>query len=104
MRKIEKPTIKPKTIEESKKAALQSPYGELDVAFPECKGKLAYAWEHEVEDEDNFRPITGFFINDAMGGHLYFRTNSRSNAQRLCDLCFGVNKYKVKIVVKAAIR
>ena len=105
MRKIEKPTLKPKTIENvSAKHVADSPYGLLDEVFPECAGKLKYAWEHEVADEDNFKPYTGFFINDAMGGHLYFRTNSRANAQRLCDLCFGVGKYTVKIVVKAAVR
>lgn len=106
MRKIEKPTIKHTTIVSKKGVTIKadSPYGVLAEVFPECKGKLAYAWEHEVEDEDNFRPITGFFINDAMGGHLYFRTNSRAKAQELCDLCFGKNKYTVKIVVKAAVR
>lgn len=105
MRKIEKPTLKPKTIEDVLvKPVADSPYGVLDEVFPEAKGKLKYAWEHEVADEDNFKPHTGFFINDAMGGHLYFRTNSRANAQRLCDLCFGAGKYTVKIVVKAAVR
>lgn len=109
-RKIEKPTIKHKPLTETKEvvvpeaSAQESPYGALDKAFPECKGKLIYAWESQVEDEDNFRPPTGFFINDALGGHIYFKTNSRINAQRLCNLCFGENKYIVKIVVRAAIR
>lgn len=106
-RKIEKPTIKHKPLSEATvqtKTPDDSPYGMLDEVFPDCKGKLVYAWEAQVEDEDNFKPPTGFFINDALGGHLYFRTNSRVNAQRLCNLCFGENKYTVKIVVRAAIR
>lgn len=45
-----------------------------------------------------------FFIADAFGGHLFFRTNSRAKAQELCDLCFGNKKYTVKIVVRAAVR
>lgn len=44
-----------------------------------------------------------FFIADALGGHLFFRTNSRAKAQELADYVYG-GKYKVKIVVKAAVR
>ena len=101
MRKIEKPTIKHKTIEE--KPVLESPYGTLDEAFPECKGKLLYVWESEVLDEDNYKPRGQFFVVDAFGGHLFFRTNSRAKAQHLCDLCFN-GKYTVKVVVRAAVR
>ena len=103
MRKIEKPTIKHKTIEQVVKSVADSPYGVLDEVFPEAKGKLKYAWEHEVADEDNFKPHSQFFIADALGGHLFFRTNSRAKAQQMCDDCFGP-KYTVKIVVRAAVR
>lgn len=102
MRKIEKPTIKHKTIGE--KHILESPYGDLDVAFPECKGKLIYVWEHEVADEDNFKPPTQFYVATADGGRMYFKTNSRSRAQELADDCYGVGKYTVKIVVRASVR
>ena len=102
MRKIEKPTIKHKTIGE--KHILESPYGDLDVAFPECKGKLAYVWEDEVLNEELYKPRTQFFIADSLGGHLFFRTNSRAKAQKLCDDCYGPNKYTVKIVVRASVR
>lgn len=86
-----------------KKKFMESPYGNLDVAFPECKGKLAYVWEDEVLDEDNYKPKSQFFVADALGGHLFFRTNSRAKAQRMCDDCFGP-KYTVKIVVRASVR
>ena len=85
------------------KKFLESPYGLLDVAFPECKGKLAYVWEDEVLDEDNYKPRGQFFCADALGGHLFFRTNSRAKAQELCDLCFN-KKYTVKVVVRASVR
>ncbi len=101
MRKIEKPTIKHKTIGE--KHILESPYGDLNVAFPECKGKLAYVWEDEVLNEELYKPRAQFFIADALGGHLFFRTNSRAKAQRMCDDCFGP-KYTVKVVVRASVR
>lgn len=101
MRKIEKPTIKHKSIED--KPTLESPYGALDEAFPQCKGKLAYVWEDEVLNEELYKPKSQFFIADALGGHLFFRTNSRAKAQKMCDDCFGP-KYTVKIVVRAAVR
>ena len=103
MRKIEKPTLKPKTIEDVVKPVADSPYGVLDEVFPEAKGKLKYAWEHEVVDEYNFKPHSQFFISDALGGMMFFRTNSRAKAQELADYVYG-GKYKVKIVVKAAVR
>lgn len=101
MRKIEKPTIKHKGLEE--KSVLESPYGKLEEAFPQCKGKLLYVWESEVLDEDNYKARGQFFVADAFGGHLFFRTNSRAKAQELCDLCFN-KKYTVKVVVRAAVR
>lgn len=104
MRKIEKPTLKPKTIEDVLvKPVADSPYGVLDEVFPGAKGKLKYAWEYEVADEDNFKPHSKFFVSDALGGMMFFRTNSRAKAQEICDYCFG-KKYTVKIVVKAAVR
>lgn len=86
-----------------KKKFSESPYGSLDVAFHECKGKLLYVWEDEVLDEDNYKPPAQFFVADAFGGHLFFRTNSRAKAQELCDLCFN-KKYTVKVVVRASVR
>ena len=86
-----------------KKKFMESPYGDLDVAFPECKGKLAYVWEDEVLNEEVYKPRTQFFIADALGGHLFFRTNSRAKAQELSDLCFN-KKYTVKVVVRASVR
>ena len=104
MRKIEKPTLKPKTIEDVVvKPVADSPYGLLDQVFPEAKGKLVYVEESVMVDEDSFRAPTQFFVSDALGGAMFFRTNSRAKAQELADYVYG-GKYKVKIVVKAAVR
>lgn len=106
MRKIEKPTIKHTTIigkKQEVKVEADSPYGVLDEVFPEAKGKLIYVSEDVLKDEDNFRPPAQFFVSDALGGAMFFRTNSRANAQKLADYVYG-GKYKVKIVVKAAVR
>ena len=101
MRKIEKPTIKHKTIGE--KHIMESPYGDLDVAFPECKGKLAYMWEDAVLNEDNFKPPAKFYVATADGGRMYFKTNSRARAQELADAVFG-GKYTIRVEIKAQVR
>ena len=101
MRKIEKPTIKHKTIGE--KSVLESPFGKLDEAFPECKGKLLYVWEDEVLDEDNYKPPARFYVVTADGGRMYFKTNSRARAQELADAVFG-GKYTIRVEIKAQVR
>lgn len=103
MRKIEKPTIKHKTIEQSVvKPIADSPYGLLDEVFPEAKGKLKYAYEADVL-RDDYKPLGTYYVEDALGGRIYFRTNSRAKAQEYADLCFG-GKYRVRVEMKANIR
>lgn len=101
MRKIEKPTIKHKGLEE--KPSLESPYGKLEEAFPQCKGKLLYVWESEVLDEDNYKPRGRFYVATADGGRMYFKTNSRARAQELADAVFG-GKYTIRVEIKAQVR
>lgn len=101
MRKIEKPTIKHKGLEE--KPTLESPYGKLEEAFPQCKGKLLYVWESEVLDEDNYKPRGQFYVATADGGRMYFKTNSRARAQELADAVFG-GKYAIRVEIKAQVR
>ena len=81
----------------------ESPYGLLDVAFPECKGKLLYVWEDEVLDEDNYKPPARFYVVTADGGRMYFKTNSRARAQELADAVFG-GKYTIRVEIKAQVR
>ena len=86
-----------------KKKFMESPYGSLDVAFPKCKGKLAYVWEDEVLNEDNYKPRGRFYVATADGGRMYFKTNSRARAQELADAVFG-GKYTVRVEIKAQVR
>ena len=86
-----------------KKKFLESPYGSLDVAFPECKGKLAYVWEDEVLNEELYKPRGRFYVATADGGRMYFKTNSRARAQELADAVFGV-KYTIRVEIKAQVR
>lgn len=109
MRKIEKPTIKHKTIEQVvaksiAKPAADSPYGLLDEVFPEAKGKLKYAYEADVL-QDDYKPLGTYYTEDALGGRMYYRTNSRAKAQEICDLIFPPQgKYLVRVEMKAAVR
>ena len=86
-----------------KKKFMESPYGLLDVAFPECKGKLAYVWEDEVLNEELYKPRGRFYVATADGGRMYFKTNSRARAQELADAVFGV-KYTIRVEIKAQVR
>ena len=64
MRKIEKPTLKPKTIENvAAKPVADSPYGLLDEVFPEAKGKLKYAYEADVL-QDDYKPIGTYYVEN----------------------------------------
>ena len=98
MRKIEKPTIKHKSIQEVVKP--ESPYGVLEEAFPQAKGKLIYVWEYEVMDEERYKPPSRFYVATADGGRMYFKTNSRARAQELADAVFG-RKYTIRAEIKA---
>ena len=86
-----------------KKKFMESPYGDLDVAFPECKGKLVYVWEDEVLSEEFYKPPARFYVATADGGRMYFKTNSRAKAQELADAVFG-GKYIVRVEIKAQVR
>ena len=85
------------------KKFMESPYGLLDVAFPQCKGKLAYVWEDEVLNEELCKPRSRFYVATADGGRMYFKTNSRARAQELADAVFG-GKYTVRVEIKAQVR
>lgn len=106
MRKIEKPTIKHKTIEStvsSKEASVaDNPYGNLDEVFPEVKGRLTYVHENDFE-RDDFRPPSGWYVLTPMGGKMYIRCQKRSKAQEIADYAFQ-GRFKVVPEIKAAIR
>ena len=100
MKKIEKPTIKHKPISSP---INNCPYGNLEKLFPEAQGKLIYV-EEAVVLSDDFKPPAAYYANDALGGSMYFKTNSRQKAQLLCDYVFGGGKYIIKAVIRAQVR
>lgn len=103
MRKIEKPTIKHTTIVSKKEVTIEadSPYGVLAEVFPEAKGKLKYAYEADVL-QDDYKPLGTYYVEDAFG-RMYFRTNSRAKAQEIANLVYD-GRYMVRVEMKAAIR
>ena len=106
MRKIEKPTIKHKTIDNVKQSVTTSPYDYILEDHPAIKGKFKYVSDEELEgleDQDStFKHPSSLFIAVACG-RIYFRTNSRAKAQDIANTIFN-GKYLVKVVVKASVR
>ena len=69
----------------------------------EAQIEVIYVPEDEYNAED-FKPPASFFILNALGEGVYFKTRSRSKAQVECDLIYGVGKYSVRIEMKAGVR
>lgn len=59
-------------------------------------------------ESDEFRAPSKFYIRDAMDNFVFIRTRSRSEAQGWVDVEYGTvqgqSKYKIRTVIKAAIR
>lgn len=53
---------------------------------------------------DDFIPPAKFFVVDALGDGVFFRTNSRAKAQTMSDELYGKGKYTVRVVVLAGVR
>jgi hypothetical protein len=58
----------------------------------------------QEHDSDSFRPPSKFYIKDAMDNFVFICTRSRSDAQGWVDNEYGHGKYKIRTVMKAAIR
>lgn len=58
----------------------------------------------EERFDDEFKPPTKYFVVNALGEGVYFRTNSRQKAQEFSDELFGKGKYTVRVAMKASVR
>ena len=65
--------------------------------------KIIVYSEQDGWDEDFKHPKT-YYINDALGNFIYFRTNSRLTAQNISDKIFGKGFYSVKKAIVAQVR
>lgn len=61
-----------------------------------------YVPEDEYNAED-FKPPASFFIMNAIGEAVYFKTRSRQKAQEAADNLYGA-KYRVRVEMKGTIR
>lgn len=84
------------------KSLMESPYGTLDLAFPEALGKLIWV-EEGAWEEDSFRDPAAFFSLTALGGRMYYKVQKRAKAEELCNYCFG-GRLRVVAALKAQIR
>ena len=97
MRKIEKPTLKPKTIEDVLvKPVADSPYGEITWMDNEDIKRLTYI-EEDLFNSEGFKPPAKWMTLTAFGGRMYYRVRDRAAAQKLCDSLHGKGKYTVVV-------
>ncbi len=62
--------------------------------------KKFYYISEEEHDSDDFIPPTRYYIRDALGNYVFFRTRSRATAQSLSDEWFGNGKYRINVSLK----
>jgi hypothetical protein len=53
---------------------------------------------------DDFKPPSRFYIINAMGEGVYFKTHTRSKAQAKADEIYGKGKYSIRVEMKLNIR
>lgn len=70
----------------------------LEEANKKTKGRVTLV-SSEVLDTDH-KPPTKFYIVDWFGNGVFFKTRSRVEAQKLCDLLYGKNFFVVREVIK----
>jgi hypothetical protein len=59
---------------------------------------------NEDHNADDFKPPSRFYIINAIGDAVYFKTNSRMRAQEEADKQYGRGKYSVRIEIRAGVR
>ena len=70
----------------------------------EAQIEVIYVPEDEYNAED-FKPPASFFILNAMGEGVYFKTRSRQKAQERCDEIFSpAGKYKIRAEMRCNLR
>lgn len=53
---------------------------------------------------DTFIDPAKYYIVNAMGDAVYYRTRSRQAAQDMADKDYGEGKYKIRVAMKAEVR
>lgn len=54
--------------------------------------------------KDTFIDPAKYYIVNAMGDAVYYRTRSRQAAQDLADKDYGTDKYRIRVAMKAEVR
>lgn len=89
--------------EVKEKEFIPIPPEELGITDKEVIKKILIYSEEDVWDDDWRHPKMHYIVN-ALGMHIYFKTNSRATAQGLSDKIYGKGFYQIKVALKAAIR
>lgn len=59
---------------------------------------------YEERFADTFIDPAKYYIVNALGDAVYYRTRSRQAAQDMADRDYGVGKYRIRVAMKAEIR
>lgn len=70
----------------------------LEDANKKTKGRVSIV-PAEVLDTDH-KPPTKYYIVDWFGNGVFFKTRSRVEAQKLCDLLYGEKFFTIREVIK----
>lgn len=64
--------------------------------------KIVIHLEQDAWDDDFIPPAQYYFVN-ALGHHIYVRTNKRDTAQEVSNTLYGKDFYRVKRVIRAVV-
>lgn len=67
-----------------------------------AKGGIVVPFEDRFTD--TFIDPAKYYIVNALGDAVYYRTRSRQAAQDMADKEYGKDKYKIRVAMKAEIR
>lgn len=58
----------------------------------------------QERDSDDFKAPGKYYIINAMGDAVYYKTRDRQKAQQMADQDYGVGHYTIRLELKAQIR
>lgn len=92
------------TPKEEEEGKVFSPISPEDLGIEDKKivKRIVIHSEEDVWDDDFVAPTQYYFVN-ALGHHIFVRTNKRDIAQEISDTLYGKDFYRVKRVIRAVV-
>ena len=61
-------------------------------------------YDYEQLEKSNFKDPSKYYILNAFGDRVYFKTRIKSKARQWCDEIYGKGKYVIREVIRAEVR